>query len=82
MCLSIPSQVVSIDSVSNTCVVDTMGTKREVSLDILEEKVEIGDYVLIHIGYAMNKISKEHAMESLELYHKMVEAIQREEENA
>lgn len=79
MCLSIPSQIVSIDKKANTCIVDTMGTKREVSLDILEEKVEIGDYVLIHIGYAMNKISKEHALESLELYHKMVEAMEKEE---
>ncbi len=79
MCLSIPSQVISINEKENTCIVDTMGTQREVSLDILEEKIEIGDYVLIHIGYAMNKISKEHAMESLELYHKMVQAIVEEE---
>lgn len=82
MCLSIPSQVVSIDEKNNTCIVDTMGTQREASLDIFKEKIEIGDYVLIHIGYVMNKISKEHAQESLELYHQMVEAIQREDEDA
>lgn len=82
MCLSIPSQVVSINKENNTCIVDTMGTQREVSLDILKEEIEIGDYVLIHIGYAMNKISKEYALESLELYHKMVQAIEEEEKNA
>lgn len=82
MCLSIPSQVVSIDEKNNTCIVDTMGTQREASLDIFKEEIEIGDYVLIHIGYVMNKISKEHAKESLELYHQMVEAIQKEDKDA
>lgn len=81
MCLSIPSQIVSINQEEKTCIVDTMGTQREVSLDILQEEVEVGDYVLIHIGYAMNKISKEDAMQSLELYQKIVDSMQ-EEENA
>lgn len=81
MCLSIPSQVVSINKKEKTCIVDTMGTQREVSLDILQDEIEVGDYVLIHIGYAMNKISKEHALESLELYKQIVESMQ-EEENA
>ncbi|WP_027327575.1 HypC/HybG/HupF family hydrogenase formation chaperone [Helicobacter pametensis] len=82
MCLSIPSQIISINHQDNTCIVDTMGTQREASLDILKEEVEIGDYVLIHIGYVMNKISKEHAQESLELYHQMVKAIQEEDNHA
>ncbi|RDU69563.1 HypC/HybG/HupF family hydrogenase formation chaperone [Helicobacter cholecystus] len=80
MCLSIPSQVVSINQEEKTCIVDTMGTQREVSLDILQEEVEIGDYVLIHIGYAINKISKEYALQSLELYEKIVDSMQKEED--
>ncbi|GAA7260704.1 HypC/HybG/HupF family hydrogenase formation chaperone [Helicobacter pylori] len=80
MCLSIPSQVVSINQEEKTCIVDTMGTQREVSLDILQEEVEIGDYVLIHIGYAINKISQEHALQSLELYEKIVDSMQKEED--
>lgn len=79
MCLSIPSQIVSIDTKENTAIVDTMGAQREVSLDLLQESVEIGDYVLIHIGYAMNKISKEYALESLELYHQIVQSMEAQE---
>ena len=56
MCLSIPSKIKSIDTEMNTCVVDTMGVERSASLDLIDQDVKIGDYVLIHIGFAMNKI--------------------------
>jgi len=72
MCLSIPSKVIHIDE-NNMATVDTMGVKREVTLDLIDEKVEIGDYVLIHVGFAMNKISKEEAEVSLDLYDQIVE---------
>ncbi|WP_331775955.1 HypC/HybG/HupF family hydrogenase formation chaperone [Sulfurospirillum sp. 1612] len=78
MCLSIPSKVTHIDE-NNMATVDTMGVKREVTLDLIDEKVEIGDYVLIHVGFAMNKISKEEAQESLDLYGQIVEQMKNEE---
>jgi hydrogenase expression/formation protein HypC len=67
MCLSIPSKVVEIDE-NNYATVDTLGVKRQVTLDLIPEPVAIGDYVLIHVGFAMNKISKEEAEESLRIY--------------
>jgi hydrogenase expression/formation protein HypC len=67
MCLSIPSKVVEIDE-NNYATVDTLGVKRQVTLDLIPEPVDIGDYVLIHVGFAMNKISKEEAEESLRIY--------------
>lgn len=78
MCLSIPSKVTHIDE-NNMATVDTMGVKREVTLDLIDEKVEIGDYVLIHVGFAMNKISKEEAEVSLDLYGQIVEQMKNEE---
>jgi len=78
MCLSIPSKVTHIDE-NNMATVDTMGVKREVTLDLIDEKVEIGDYVLIHVGFAMNKISKEEAQDSLELYEQIVQQMKNEE---
>ena len=63
MCLSIPSKIKSIDPEMNTCVVDTMGVERSASLDLIDQDVVIGDYVLIHIGFAMNKIDEEDALE-------------------
>lgn len=71
MCLSIPSKVVEIDE-NNMATVDTMGVKRQVTLDLIDEKIEVGDYVLIHVGFAMNKISKEEALESIRIYEEIV----------
>ncbi len=78
MCLSIPSQIEEIDE-NNVALVDTMGVKRKVSLDLINEPVEVGDFVLIHVGFAMNKIDKERALDSLELYKEIVQKMEEEE---
>lgn len=80
MCLSIPSKVVKVDKEKNTAVVDTMGVQREAGLDLLdEESVAVGDYVLIHIGFVMNKIDEEDALESLKVYKEILEQLDDEE---
>lgn len=69
MCLSIPSRVTKIDKERNVATVDTMGVSREASLDLMEEgSVDVGDYVLIHVGFIMNKIDNEDALLSLEAF--------------
>ncbi|GMT43795.1 MAG: hydrogenase formation protein [bacterium] len=78
MCLSIPSEVIEIDG-NNVATVDTMGIKRKVSLDLIAERVNIGDYILIHVGFAMSRIDKENALESLKIYRKMIEIMETEE---
>ena len=72
MCLSIPSKVIQVDD-DNLATVDTMGVRRQVSLVLMPEKVAVGDYVLIHVGFAMNKIDEPDALESLAIYRQMVE---------
>lgn len=80
MCLSIPSKVVEIDSQKNTAKVDTMGVVREVGLNLMEEgSVQIGDYVLIHIGFVMNKIDEEDALESIKVYQEILGKMDEEE---
>jgi len=80
MCLSIPSKVVKIDKQNNVATVDTMGVKRSASLDLMgEDEVQIGDYVLLHIGFIMNKIDEEDAMLSLETYREIIEAMDAQE---
>ncbi len=74
MCLSIPSKVTKIDTEMNMATVDTMGVSRQASLDLMEEgDVKIGDYVLLHIGFIMNKIDEEDALLSLETYREILE---------
>ena len=76
MCLSIPSKIKSIDTEMNTCVVDTMGVERSASLDLIDKEVDIGDYVLIHIGFAMNKIDEVDALESLKVYQEIIDKME------
>jgi len=78
MCLSIPSKVVVIDE-DNMATVDTMGVKRQVSLDLMPEVVEVGDYILIHVGFAMSKIDEAEALRSLETYQEILEAMEESE---
>ena len=78
MCLSIPSKIVEIDE-DNIATVDTMGIKRQVSLDLMLDEVDIDDYILIHVGFAMNKIDEAEALQSLEMYQEMLEAMEDEE---
>jgi hydrogenase expression/formation protein HypC len=76
MCLSIPSKVVSIDTELNVATVDTMGVQRTAGLDLMEEgTVKIGDYVLLHIGFIMNKIDEEDALESLRVYKEILDVM-------
>ena len=72
MCLSIPSKVIEIDE-NNVATVETLGVTRKVSLDLISDEVKVGEYVLIHVGYAMQKIDTQFALESLEVYKKIAE---------
>lgn len=68
MCLSIPGKVVSIDN--DTARVSVGGSEVEASLRLLDD-VQIGEYVLIHSGFALQRISEEEARETLELIRAM-----------
>jgi hydrogenase expression/formation protein HypC len=78
MCLSIPSKIVEIDK-DNIATVDTMGVRRQVSLDLMSDDVKIGDYILIHVGFAMSKIDEKDALDSLEVYSEIIELMEEEE---
>ena len=78
MCLSIPSQVVAVDAERQSVTVDTLGVRRDVRSHLMNEPLEIGDYVLIHIGFVMNKIDKEDAQQSIDLYQEIVTKLENE----
>ncbi|AHE49178.1 hypC product [Aeromonas hydrophila 4AK4] len=56
----------------NCVTVDTLGVQRRVSCMLLEEPLNLGDYVLLHIGFVMSKIDEEEAQASLESFRHMV----------
>jgi len=78
MCLAIPSKIVEIRE-NNTAVVDTLGVKRVISLELLGEDVKEGDYVLIHVGFAIEKLNEEEALERLEIFRHIIEEMEKEE---
>ncbi len=71
MCLAIPMQVVEIDGYNARC--EAKGISRDVSLFLLqEETVAPGDHVIVHVGYAIQKISAAEARSAWELYDAML----------
>ena len=58
MCWSIPGKIVEI--MSNVALVEISGTKRKVALDLIEDP-SVGEYVLVHAGYALQKVDEEKA---------------------
>ncbi|MFO7556107.1 MAG: HypC/HybG/HupF family hydrogenase formation chaperone [Desulfobacterales bacterium] len=72
MCLAIPSKIVKIEN--NVATIDVDGVRREASL-ILVDNSEIGDYVIVHAGFAIHKINEEDALESLKLIREAASVI-------
>ncbi len=72
MCLAIPMQVTALDGFNARCA--WRGVEREVSLFLLQDQqVKVGDYVLIHVGYAIQTLSEEQANASLELFDQFLD---------
>ncbi len=73
MCLAIPMQIKTIDDFQ--CVCEARGIEREVSLFMLQgEDIAPGDFVLVHVGYAIQKVSEEEAASSWELFDEILAA--------
>jgi hydrogenase expression/formation protein HypC len=72
MCLGVPGKVIAIDGLSAT--VDFFGVRRELRLDIVDEPVQPGDYVLNHVGYAIRRIPPEEVQETLALFDELLRA--------
>jgi len=66
MCLAIPAQVVELRPDDNA-LVDLAGVRKEISLALVEG-VAVGDYVIVHVGYALNKLDPDEAERTLKLF--------------
>lgn len=69
MCLAIPAQVVELRD-DNNAVVDLAGVRKEISLALVDG-VAVGDYLIVHVGYALNKLDAEEAEKTLKLFAEM-----------
>ena len=68
MCLAIPGQIVALGPEPHLALVEVSKVRRQVNVDLLkDEALTVGDWVLIHVGFAMTKISDREAVEQLRL---------------
>jgi len=73
MCLAVPMKITAIDGFLCRC--EARGIEREVSLFMMQgDELDIGDNVLVHVGYAIQKVSDQEAAESWELFDEMLAA--------
>ena len=72
MCIGFPGKIISIDE-NNYAVIDIGGTRRDACLDIIDDEVGIGDYVICHAGYAIHKVDEDLAREKLDLLKELLE---------
>jgi hydrogenase expression/formation protein HypC len=74
MCLGVPGLVVELDDLS--AVVDFWGVRRRVRLDLVDEPVAVGDYVLNHVGFAIRRIAPADVETTLAMYEQLLEEAQ------
>jgi hydrogenase expression/formation protein HypC len=71
MCLGVPGKVIAVDGMNAT--VDFFGVRKALRLDIVDEPVAVGDYVLNHVGFAIRRIPPEEVEETLALFDQILD---------
>ena len=72
MCLAMPARVVEVGA-AEQAVIELDGVKKEISLALVDG-VQVGDYVIVHVGYALQKLDTEEAEKTLALFAEMAQA--------
>lgn len=72
MCLAVPSEIVSIRDRMAT--IDVSGARREISLMLLPEEARIGEFVIVHAGFAIQKIDRDAGLEAHRLLKELIES--------
>lgn len=79
MCIAAPAQIMEINE--NVAIVDFGGVRQQAKLDLVED-VEVGRYVLVHSGYAIEVLSDQEAQESLEAWEELLKVMDEESEKS
>lgn len=75
MCLALPCRIVAIDG--DTATIDVSGMKKDISLALMDDAA-VGDYVIVHVGYALTKLDPAEAEKTLALFAEMGEQAMQE----
>lgn len=77
MCLGVPGRIVEVNGLVAT--VDFWGVRREVRLELVDQPVAAGDYILNHVGYAIRRIPEDDIQGTLELYEQLLREAEADE---
>lgn len=80
MCVGIPSKIIRINDSMAT--IDVYGAQRDISIMLLEDQVKVGDYVLVHAGFAIQKLQKKEAKETLKLFDQYLDMLNETEKSS
>ena len=81
MCLGIPMKILAIDQFMARC--EAKGVERDVSLFMLQdEPANVGDYVVVHVGYAIQKVTEAEALTAWQIYDEMLTLADQAQDNA
>ena len=72
MCLAVPSEIIAVNGLMAT--IDVGGARRDVSLMLLPEEARVGEFVIVHAGFAIQKIDREAGLEAHRLLKELVES--------
>ncbi|MFH1913062.1 MAG: HypC/HybG/HupF family hydrogenase formation chaperone [Pseudomonadota bacterium] len=75
MCLAIPAEIIEINDSVATCRVGEGDTTVQASIMLLDEEVTLGDYIIIHAGFALRRLDPKEAQETLKILRDMVELL-------
>jgi hydrogenase expression/formation protein HypC len=78
MCLGVPGKIVEVDGL--LAIVDFWGVRKQVRLEVVDEPVQPGDYILNHVGYAIRRIPPSEVDATLALYEELLTHAQREDD--
>lgn len=72
MCLAVPTQIIRILD-NQTALTSLAGVEKEVSLALLQDDVQVGDFVIVHVGYALSKLDEEDAKKTLSYFEELLD---------
>lgn len=81
MCLALPGKVMTIDAGSSPIMGDVNfgGVMKRICLDWVPD-IAVGEYVIVHVGFALNKVDEKEALETLKLFQEIEDASERKDE--
>ena len=72
MCLAVPTQIIKILD-NQTALTSLSGVEKEISLALLQEEVKEGDYVIVHVGYALSRLDEDDAKKTLAYFQELLD---------